>query len=69
VITIGARTGLVDRDATWREQSRVAEDGAVLVRPDHHVAWRSPGAAPDPLAALREAFEVVLPIGTRVAAV
>jgi 2,4-dichlorophenol 6-monooxygenase len=69
VITIGARTGLVDRDATWREQSRVADDGAVLVRPDHHVAWRSPGASPDPLAALRGAFEVVLPIGTRVAAV
>jgi 2,4-dichlorophenol 6-monooxygenase len=68
VITIGARRGLADRDGTWREQSGVGDDGAVLVRPDHHVAWRSRGAAPDNVAALRGAFEAALPIGARVAA-
>jgi hypothetical protein len=32
----------------WRELYGVDEDGAVLVRPDGHVAWRSAGAAGDP---------------------
>jgi 2,4-dichlorophenol 6-monooxygenase len=32
--------------------SGIGADGAVLVRPDQHVAWRSPGAAEDPGAEL-----------------
>jgi 2,4-dichlorophenol 6-monooxygenase len=68
VIAIGERTGLDDRDSAWRRQSEVGHDGAVLVRPDHHVAWRSAGATSDPLGTLRDVFEAVLPIGVRIAA-
>ncbi|MYU56186.1 MULTISPECIES: FAD-dependent monooxygenase [Streptomyces] len=35
-------------------------DGAVLVRPDGFVAWRSPSAAPDPAATLAEVLRAVL---------
>ncbi|MEU6172006.1 FAD-dependent monooxygenase [Streptantibioticus parmotrematis] len=42
------------------EACGIGDHGALLVRPDHVVAWRSPGAVPDALAALgsvvREAF-------------
>ncbi|WP_416974101.1 FAD-dependent monooxygenase [Streptomyces sp. 4F14] len=34
--------------------------GAVLVRPDQHVAWRAAGAEADPAGALAEAFALVL---------
>jgi 2,4-dichlorophenol 6-monooxygenase len=69
VITIGARTGLADRDGTWRRHSQVGEDGAVLVRPDHHVAWRSQGAAADATAALTQVLDTILPRDADVAAV
>jgi len=68
VIAIGARTGLDDRDSAWRRQSEVGDDGAVLVRPDHHVAWRSAGATSDPVGTLRDVFDAVLPIGAPIAA-
>jgi len=35
--------------------SGIGDSGAILVRPDQHVAWRSPGPADDPDAALRAA--------------
>ncbi|MDB5875444.1 MAG: 2-polyprenyl-6-methoxyphenol hydroxylase [Ramlibacter sp.] len=38
----------------------IGADGAVLVRPDGHVAWRVPGAAADPGRALREALDRTL---------
>jgi hypothetical protein len=31
----------VVEDETWRHTTGIAEGGAVLVRPDHFVAWRS----------------------------
>ena len=33
---------------SWRTVCSVDEDGALLVRPDHHVAWRARGAAQAP---------------------
>ena len=57
-----------DPESTWQRQSAVRDDGAVLVRPDHHVAWRSARGVPDPGAALREVFDLVLPVGGTVAA-
>ncbi|WP_371673562.1 FAD-dependent monooxygenase [Streptomyces sp. NBC_00289] len=44
----------------WAEVHGVTADGAVLVRPDGFVAWRSEGPSADPAAALREALEGVL---------
>jgi len=39
---------VLDPDGTWDVVSGIGTDGAVLVRPDQHVAWRCPGAVDDP---------------------
>ncbi|SFO83528.1 putative polyketide hydroxylase [Variovorax sp. PDC80] len=44
----------------WLAAYGLREDGAVLVRPDGHVAWRSPSGADDPKAALREVMNAIL---------
>ncbi|MER5843029.1 MULTISPECIES: FAD-dependent oxidoreductase [Streptomyces] len=49
-----------DGDADWARAHGVTGDGAVLVRPDGFVAWRSEGAAADPATVLREAVADVL---------
>jgi 2,4-dichlorophenol 6-monooxygenase len=46
---------LADLDA-WLASAGIGRDGALLVRPDQHVAWRAPAAVADPAAALAEAF-------------
>ncbi|WFS13576.1 hypothetical protein P9K37_00100 [Rhodococcus aetherivorans] len=38
----------------------MAEDGAVLVRPDTHIGWRAHRVADDPVAALRDAMLRIL---------
>ncbi|MFG2433719.1 FAD-dependent oxidoreductase [Streptomyces sp. NPDC048508] len=47
-------------DTDWAEAHGVSRDGAVLVRPDGFVAWRSTEGSADPAAALREAVTTVL---------
>ncbi|MEU5987240.1 FAD-dependent monooxygenase [Streptomyces sp. NPDC047434] len=47
-------------DTDWAEAHGVTPDGAVLVRPDGFVAWRSEGPVADPAATLREALAAVL---------
>jgi 2,4-dichlorophenol 6-monooxygenase len=59
------RIGHVDGDlfdprCTWLRQRGIAADGAVLIRPDRFVAWRSLGAADDPAAELGAALETIL---------
>lgn len=49
-----------DVEGTWAAQCGVAEDGAVLARPDGHVGWRTSGANTDAAAALREAIGAIL---------
>jgi len=47
---IGEGGDYADADGNWAQQYGVSEDGAVLVRPDGHVAWRAAGgceAAPE----------------------
>ena len=39
-------------------------DGAILVRPDRFVGWRSPDRSPEPAAILRSALECILFRGT-----
>ncbi|MFF2043533.1 FAD-dependent oxidoreductase [Kitasatospora sp. NPDC058170] len=46
--------------ADFAELHGLRPDGAVLVRPDGFVAWRSPGAADDPEAAVEAALRTVL---------
>jgi len=42
-------------DASWRSTCGLEADGAVLVRPDQHIAWRSPAFSGDAAVALSEA--------------
>jgi 2,4-dichlorophenol 6-monooxygenase len=59
---------VVDRDAhdaygEWSRRAEIDEEGALLVRPDGHVAWRRTGAAPGTAEAtrlLRDALTAVL---------
>lgn len=50
-------------DLEWAEVHGVGLDGAVLVRPDGFVAWRSEGASANPGAVLREALSTLLDRG------
>jgi len=50
-----------DDDTTdWARLHGVTADGAVLVRPDGFVAWRTSAAAPDPEGVLREVLRTLL---------
>ena len=50
----------IDSDRRWAALSGVGPDGAVLVRPDGMVAWRSNSIPRDPAAALRRVFDTLL---------
>lgn len=52
-----ADADLVDEDRAWNTLSEVGPTGAVLVRPDGHVAWRCASQPPDPLAVLTRVLE------------
>lgn len=42
-LTIGpAGSDAMDIFGDWFRAAEIEEDGAILVRPDHHVAWRAP---------------------------
>jgi 2-polyprenyl-6-methoxyphenol hydroxylase-like FAD-dependent oxidoreductase len=57
--TIGAGGDYQDEDGAWMQQYGVEADGAVLVRPDGHVAWRSAVCPDDPGGALTSALSQV----------
>lgn len=51
---------LYDPRLAWARQRQIKPDGAVLVRPDRHIGWRSVTAIDDPSAALAEALGQIL---------
>jgi 2,4-dichlorophenol 6-monooxygenase len=57
---IGGTSELRDRDGVWPQLCGHDESGAILVRPDGHVAWRSPRMAQAPHDVLAAVFEGVL---------
>jgi 2,4-dichlorophenol 6-monooxygenase len=64
------RIGHIDGDwrdprCTWLRQRQIGRGGAVLVRPDRFVGWRSLDAVADPRAALAAALSTILarPVG------
>jgi 2-polyprenyl-6-methoxyphenol hydroxylase-like FAD-dependent oxidoreductase len=57
--TVGQDGDLGDPDGSWRKAYGVDTDGAVLVRPDGHVGWRSRTSASNPPEALRTALDCV----------
>jgi len=46
--TVGAQGDLVDPGGSWATSYGVEQDGAVLVRPDGHVAWRARSCVTNP---------------------
>ncbi|MCA2221182.1 FAD-dependent monooxygenase [Nonomuraea aurantiaca] len=51
---------LMDVEGCWAERYGVDRGGAVLIRPDGYVAWRSPYADPDPATTLERVLRQVL---------
>ncbi|WGL52208.1 FAD-dependent monooxygenase [Nocardioides sp. BP30] len=54
-VVIGPGREVTDLYYDWAKLREIEESGALLVRPDKHVAWRSMSLAADPASALREA--------------
>jgi 2,4-dichlorophenol 6-monooxygenase len=61
-VTIGGAQ-LYDPSEQWLSVCGIDADGAVLVRPDGHIAWRSVGAAADAAATLEQVVARVLGFG------
>ena len=57
---IGPGREYTDLYDDWARLREVEEDGCVLVRPDAHVAWRSPALVDDPEGGLRSALIKIL---------
>jgi 2-polyprenyl-6-methoxyphenol hydroxylase-like FAD-dependent oxidoreductase len=57
---IGVGGDLADPAHAWARAYSFTSQGAVLVRPDGHVAWRSPSGVGDPTAVLEKALAQVL---------
>jgi 2-polyprenyl-6-methoxyphenol hydroxylase-like FAD-dependent oxidoreductase len=57
---IGADGEVSDPGGNWHTDYGIEPGGAVLVRPDGYVAWRSRSAASSPESALRAVFEQLL---------
>ncbi|MEX0404551.1 FAD-dependent monooxygenase [Aquibium sp. LZ166] len=60
VQTIGPRQQWEDYAGDWARARETRDSGAVLVRPDHHVAWRSETISDDPAAELRRVLTSIL---------
>ncbi|MFC7340546.1 FAD-dependent oxidoreductase [Saccharopolyspora griseoalba] len=59
-VVIGPGRAVTDLYFDWARAREVEEDGAVLVRPDKHVAWRADRLATDPVATLTDVLTGIL---------
>lgn len=57
---IGPRQAHVDHSGDWARLSEIRDDGCLLVRPDHHVAWRSIAKSATAKADLTRVLKTVL---------
>jgi 2,4-dichlorophenol 6-monooxygenase len=63
LVPIGGEAPYRDIDGGWARRGQVDPGGAILVRPDGHVGWRSIACPADPAAALEKALRAVLGLG------
>jgi len=59
-VVIGPGRPVTDLYYDWAKLREVEESGALLVRPDKHIGWRTMSLPDDPEAALREALSAIL---------
>jgi 2,4-dichlorophenol 6-monooxygenase len=59
-VVIGPGQEVTDLYYDWAKLREIEESGALLVRPDKHVAWRAMTLPDDPAAALRDAIGTLL---------
>jgi len=59
-VVIGPGMDVTDLYYDWAKLREIEESGAILVRPDKHIAWRSMDLAEAPEAALRSALTKIL---------
>lgn len=57
---IGPRRALADLEGSWARAREVTDGGCVLVRPDHHIAWRAEEMVADTVAELTRVLSSVL---------
>ncbi|MBN9219851.1 MAG: FAD-dependent monooxygenase [Mesorhizobium sp.] len=57
---IGPRQPWQDFSGDWARAREIRDSGALLVRPDQHVGWRSDAISADPAADLRRALTAIL---------
>ena len=62
-VVVGPGRNVTDLYFDWAKLRGVEEDGAVLVRPDKHVGWRSERLPADPEASLMAALATILSRG------
>jgi 2,4-dichlorophenol 6-monooxygenase len=55
-VAIGVLGDFADPDGVWAATREIEDSGAILVRPDNHVAWRSLKSVDDPAATLADAL-------------
>jgi 2,4-dichlorophenol 6-monooxygenase len=59
-VVIGPGRVVTDLYYDWARARGIEEEGALLVRPDKHIGWRSERLPADPYRALREAMAAIL---------
>ena len=59
-VVIGPGREVTDRYFGWGRRREVGEDGALLVRPDKHIGWRSMSLPADPQCARHAARSALL---------
>ena len=57
---IDPRQEYVDHVGDWARASEVSDTGCILVRPDHHVAWRADELSENPIADLTRVMTAIL---------
>ncbi|MEM9105985.1 MAG: FAD-dependent monooxygenase [Pseudomonadota bacterium] len=57
---IGPRQTYVDHVGDWARASEISDTGCLLVRPDHHVAWRAEELSAEPRADLKRVLTSIL---------
>lgn len=60
LIKIGLGLDYLDSYGHWQDLCDIAEDGCLLVRPDHHIAWRMQQAPENAAQQLRQALMSIL---------